>query len=87
MDPYVVVEIGSQKQKTKTHNSGGKQHRWEETFRFKVIKETEILIKVMDEDTFTDDLVGQVTIMLDKVKMQGKVQEWHKLQYKGKEAG
>ena len=42
---------------------------------------------VYDEDTITDDLVGDTNIFLDLIKQKGKVQEWYKLQYKGREAG
>lgn len=34
MDPYVVVTIGGRKEKTRTHENGGKNPRWGETLRF-----------------------------------------------------
>lgn len=87
MDPYVVVNIEGNKQKTKTHNSGGKNPRWEETLRFKITKEQEMKIAVYDEDMTSDDLVGETTMFLDDIKKKGHHQEWVKIQYKGKEAG
>ena len=49
--------------------------------------ESELSITVMDEDTVTDDLVGECTVFLDLIKQKQKVQEWYKLEYKGREAG
>ena len=34
MDPYCVVVIGNQRQKTRTHNEGGKQPNWNDTLNF-----------------------------------------------------
>jgi len=72
MDPYVEIELGSLKQRTKVHNSGGKNPRWEETLKFKVINETELKLSVFDKDLTSDDLVGNTIVFLDEVKKQGK---------------
>ena len=87
MDPYVIVELGAIKKKTKTHNSGGKKPQWDETFKFQRKAETEITFTVMDEDVTSDDHVGSGTLFLDDIFKKGKFKDFIKLQYKGKEAG
>jgi Ca2+-dependent lipid-binding protein len=50
-------------------------------------KEEQITISVYDEDTVTDDFIGNSVMFLDEIKKKGKFNDWIKLQYKGKEAG
>ena len=64
-DPYVIIEVGGIKKKTKTHKEGGKKPHWDDVFTFQP-KETKMTIKVMDKDTLSDDLVGSTTIDLKK---------------------
>lgn len=88
MDPYVKVTINGVTHKTQTHNSGGKNPRWEETLKFKLQgTEDEVHISVWDEDMTKDDLVGDTIYYLDEIKSKGKFQEMVKLAYKGREAG
>ncbi len=87
MDPYVKITIGSQTKKTRTHNSGGKHPRWEETLNFYLNKEEEMRIAVYDKDMTKDDLVGETIYFLDDVRAKRKYKEALKLAYKGKDAG
>ena len=88
MDPYVVFKIGHQKQRTKTHNSGGKNPAWKDLLKFKVTtKDSNCEIIVMDEDVTSDDTVGTTTIFLDDIFKKGKSTEWIKISHKGKECG
>ena len=57
--------MGSDKQRSKTHNEGGKKPRWNDQFMFRV-KASSMLVTVYDEDTFSDDVVGSVNIELKK---------------------
>lgn len=41
----------------------------------------------MDEDTVSDDLVGETRINLDTVMKSGQFKDWVTIHYKGKEAG
>lgn len=88
MDPFVKITIGSQSMQTKTHNSGGKTPRWEETLKFKLQgNEEELKLAVFDEDMTKNDLVGDTIYFLDEIKSRGKYSEAVKIAYKGKEAG
>ena len=89
MDPYVKVTVGGHTQKTITHNSAGKTPRWEQTLQFRLNgKEDTVRVEVYDEDTVTDDLVGETTYYVDEIKKRKKIIENQlKLSYKGKEAG
>ena len=33
-DPYCVIKIGQERQRTKTHNGGGKSPQWMDTLQF-----------------------------------------------------
>ena len=67
MDPYVVIEVGSNKFRSKTHNSGGKIPSWYDAFNMRRIDEKLMTIHVNDEDVFVDDHVGTGTIDLTKI--------------------
>uniref|UniRef100_A0A7S2QT99 C2 domain-containing protein n=1 Tax=Chlamydomonas chlamydogama TaxID=225041 RepID=A0A7S2QT99_9CHLO len=71
-DPYCIVKCGTQTFKSRTCTDGGKNPVWNETFRFNVINENDISITCMDEDTLSrDDLIGQGTFTLAKVRERG----------------
>jgi hypothetical protein len=46
---------------------GGKKPVWNQTFNFGGM-DNKLLIKVMDEDTFTDDLIGEASLDLTKFR-------------------
>ena len=64
MDPYVVVQVGATKKKTKPHSGGGKKPKWTgEVLTFNdVLKSAEVKIDLYDEDTGSDDYIGGATI-------------------------
>lgn len=64
-DPYAVIEVGSQKKKTKTHKEGGKKPKWNEILTFKV-QNNVMKITVMDQDPTSDDVVASATVDLEK---------------------
>ena len=64
-DPYVIIEIGGSKQKTKVHKEGGKKPKWDEVFTFHP-KGNKMVVTVMDKDTFSDDKVGAGAVDLQK---------------------
>ena len=61
MDPYVVVMIGNEKRKTKTHKEGGKKPKWDGVLSFRT-NSNYMTVTVYDQDTFTDDVVGSTKI-------------------------
>ena len=73
------MSLGSQKYRSKTKNEAGKRPVWNETFNFSG-HDNILKVVVMDEDTVTDDLVGEGTVDISKFRsspgeQQGKPQE------------
>lgn len=68
MDPYVIMEYGSNKFRTQTKDDAGKNPVWDETFEL-FIKNVndEMSIKIMDEDVMVDDTVGTRQIPVKEV--------------------
>ena len=44
-------------------------------------------LSVWDEDVGKDDIVAEATIKLSSMTMNGGIDEWYVLQYKGKDGG
>lgn len=60
MDPYVSLEIGGQKLKTKVHDNAGKFPKWDQDFTVKTKLNTVLNYKVYDQETLgSDDLIGE----------------------------
>ena len=55
MHPYTKVIVGGQKQKSKTHKSGGKNPVWNDTFYFRIQGETTIDFEVYDKEMVMSD--------------------------------
>ena len=87
MDPFVTFQLGTTAQKTRTHESGGKTPCWSDTLSFNLTHTTELFIRVMDEDTCSDDMVGETRLNLDPIISKGTFKDWVTIHYKGKEAG
>lgn len=51
------MTLGKDQKRTKTKNEAGKRPVWNETFTFNG-SDNVLKVKVMDEDTVTDDVVG-----------------------------
>jgi len=78
-DPYVVVRVGKEKQKTKAVGGALNPEFDEETSTFlfdngpEVAVQSRIRFHVMDKDTFTpDDLIGKASIKLSDVDQTGE---------------
>eukprot|EP00197_Chlamydomonas_leiostraca_P007216 CAMPEP_0202865554 /NCGR_PEP_ID=MMETSP1391-20130828/6227_1 /ASSEMBLY_ACC=CAM_ASM_000867 /TAXON_ID=1034604 /ORGANISM="Chlamydomonas leiostraca, Strain SAG 11-49" /LENGTH=341 /DNA_ID=CAMNT_0049545413 /DNA_START=102 /DNA_END=1127 /DNA_ORIENTATION=- len=71
-DPYAKLTVGNQTFRSKTHNRGGKNPVWNETFRFTVINENTLEVTVWDEDMVSDDKIGWCNIDLAKVRTTRK---------------
>lgn len=89
MDPYVIIEFGAQKYKTKTHQDGGKTPSWYDIFEMQRINEESFLFHVYDKDPGKDDLVGSGSLSVNYLTT---LPSYHYagnigLTYKGKSAG
>jgi len=53
----VIIQVGKQEFRTKTHQNGGKKPKWNEkhTFEVDAADKEEIKLDIYDEDTMTDD--------------------------------
>jgi Ca2+-dependent lipid-binding protein len=76
MDPYCIVKIGIQKQKTKPHMKGGTEPQWGDELAFD-IKGGDSLMKVKfivkDKETLLDEKVGRTEIPLPELaELNGK---------------
>ncbi|KAL3627235.1 hypothetical protein CASFOL_028598 [Castilleja foliolosa] len=88
-DPYVKLQMGKQKFRTKVVKKC-LSPSWCEEFTFKVddLKE-KLLISVLDEDKYNDDFIGQIKVPISHVleanyKSLGTA--WYKLQPKNKKS-
>lgn len=62
-DPYCIVISGGKQNKTKYIDDGGENPVWNETFDYTISNMAdEVVLRVMDKDTFKDDAMGEVKI-------------------------
>ena len=88
MDPYVVVEINGQTQKTKVHNKGGKTPVWNDSLTFSVTGLEKIAhCKIYDKDAYSSDFVCQADIALHNIFLSKNFTGWVPCTYKGKPSG
>jgi hypothetical protein len=87
MDPYCVVTLGGQRQRTRTCHEAGKYPNWNESMVFSRTMEDMLVIAVFDEDIGRDDLVGETSFSLGRMTAMGTFEDWLQLSYKGRRAG
>ncbi|KAM0889611.1 hypothetical protein ACQ4PT_027569 [Festuca glaucescens] len=78
MDPYVILTWRSNEQKSTVAKGAGSEPEWNETFVFKVYSSADnspqLSLKIMDSDAFSaDDLVGEASIPLEAVLLEGSL--------------
>ncbi|KAA8522375.1 hypothetical protein F0562_013264 [Nyssa sinensis] len=75
MDPYVIIICRTQEQKSSVASGKGTEPEWNENFVFTISDSvSELSIKIMDSDSGSeDDFVGQATIPLDPLFMEGNL--------------
>ncbi|KAK9910563.1 hypothetical protein M0R45_034519 [Rubus argutus] len=76
MDPYVIFTVKTQEKKSTVAKGQGSEPAWNESFLFTVTDDVSVLhLKIMDKDTFSDDdYVGEATISLEPVFIEGIVE-------------
>ena len=89
MDPYVVINTRMQRVRTKTCQEAGKNPVWtNEVFDVDVkYIGDDLHLQVFDEDPCSSDLVGESTIKLSSLAINGGMDEWFEIQFKGKRSG
>ena len=88
-DPYVTLTMESlvpslqQQFTTLTHDNGGSTPIWNAIFNFDIVDQTEVVLKVFDEDFGLDDLIGSTNInIVDVIRDLGAAEGWHDIFYK-----
>ena len=88
MDPYVVIHNRFQKVRTVTQEEAGKEPVWNETVDLDVkYIGDDIKIWVMDENVTDSDIVGEASVKLSALCVNGGLDDWWTITYKGKKAG
>jgi Ca2+-dependent lipid-binding protein len=89
-DPYVKLQVGKQRAKTKVINKS-LNPIWDEEFSFRVgdLKD-ELCVSVLDEDKyFADDFLGQIKVPLSTLLDSDNLSfgsKWYQLQPKSKKS-
>jgi len=69
-DPFLVLELGKEKYKTKTHKKGGTAPVWNQSFIFN-LNNTDFNdvfhIQAWDEDTLSNDKIGRADVKISEV--------------------
>ncbi|KAJ3680340.1 hypothetical protein LUZ60_016618 [Juncus effusus] len=75
MDPYAILICRTQEQRSSVAAGKGSEPEWNETFVFTTSDNvSELIIKLMDSDTgSSDDFVGEASINLEAVYVEGSV--------------
>jgi len=88
MDPYCKLSTRDQTFKTKVLQGAGKLPKWNETIDIDVkYIGDDLHLEVLDEDVAKSDLVGSTTIKLSSFCVNGGIDEWYDIQWKGKKSG
>ena len=71
MDPYILLKVGEQIQRSSTKKDAGKTPTFNETFIFNVNPGDELEIEAWDNDMGrSDDKIGSITIPINNVISQ-----------------
>lgn len=83
MDPFCVVKVGGQQQRTRTHNDAGKYPQWNDTLSFKRTSEMIAEIEIWDKDEVSkNDLIAQGSLAITSYLNKPTGTEWVNLTYK-----
>ncbi|CAL5196141.1 unnamed protein product [Lathyrus oleraceus] len=76
VDPYVILTYRAQEHKSNVQEGAGSNPQWNETFLFTVSDSaSELKLKIMEKDSYSDDNIGEAIIPLDAVLDEGSVPE------------
>ena len=88
MDPYVKISTRQQQFKTAVKNGAGKTPMWNQTFNIDVkYIGDDMTVQVYDEDPGSDDIIGEATMKLSALCVNGGIDEWFQIAYRGKSSG
>lgn len=83
MDPFVTIEYGGLTYSTRHQKGGGKNPIWNETFEIPIngASKEGIRIACNDKDMVNDDLIGETTVMVEKMCTKTLSMETYSLFY------
>ena len=88
MDPYAIIKLRDAEYRSKTLKNAGKLPKWMETFVIPVkYIGDDMTMPIYDEDVTSSDLVGDVTFKISALCIEGGLNDWFNIQYKGKKSG
>ena len=89
MDPYVKMFSREQEWKSKVCDGGGKTPKWLSQFFDIDVKYLgdNLEFKIYDEDVGKDDFIAEGQTKLSALAVNGGMDEWFEVSYKGKAAG
>ncbi len=88
MDPYFQITYNGEVYKTKVISEGGKNPQWNESFDIEIKSlQDEIKFTVYDEDSMTNDLVGERLFKVRSICQAALTQRTIPLIYQGKRSG
>ncbi len=80
MDPFCRLEYREQSFKTKVMQGAGKNPVWNEAFTFYVkYAGDDLRVYVFDEDTVSSDRIGEATIKMAALCLNGGIDEWFEI--------
>ncbi len=87
MDPYLIINVGPHKLKTKVKHNKHKTPTFDDVFTIDVEDLSDFHIAIWDDDFGKDDFMCETRIPLVNVIAHGKASENVKLYYGGSECG
>ncbi|RHY08346.1 hypothetical protein DYB37_003780 [Aphanomyces astaci] len=88
-DPYCEVRLGGRVFRTRTHDNGGKNPRWEDTFVFNVMdpQVEQLLIVIKDHNWVSDEFIGTCNVPLNAFLHGQMVDQWYPVNHGRKQKG
>lgn len=87
MDPYLIINVGNKKFKSKVQNNEDHKPTWDETFVTEIENLNDFHISIYDDDFGKDDFICETRIPLANVIAKGQISEKFTLYYKGAPSG
>ena len=75
MDPFVVLEVGTIRERTKTKHDAGVSAIWNEEFVFVLTGQNEMFVKCYDEDPHSDEHIGEARVFLKQFQFGAAVEK------------
>jgi Ca2+-dependent lipid-binding protein len=69
MDPYVIIAVGAQKERSRVHPDAGKFPQWNDEFTFRLTNEDIVKFEVWDRNHVSSDaMVGEGAVAIATIQ-------------------